>query len=137
MRTIPAGKRWDFSEGAEAGLAGRREQAGIGLSRNRNTDPPGSSDSVPERRPGADGPSASDGSRRCGAMPRPRVVAEVRIQALFQQPCPLRQRLAAQAGLQRLEIEAVGRARGYEPRELLLERRGELLCADFFWELLT
>ncbi len=65
-------------------------------------------------------------------LPRPRVIAEVRIQTLLQQPCRLRQRLVAQAGLQRFEIEAVVRARGYEPRELFLERRGELLRAGFF-----
>ena len=66
-------------------------------------------------------------ARRAAAgarLPRPRVIAEVRIQALFQQPCRLRQRL---------EVEALGRARGYEPRELLLERRGELLRAGFFF----
>ena len=70
MQTIPAGKRWEFSEGAEAGSVGRRNGAGIGSTRDKDTDPLDGPDSEPERGLGTDGPSGSDCSRRCRTIPR-------------------------------------------------------------------
>ena len=64
---------------------------------------------------------------------RAAMIAEVVVEAPFDRPCGQFQRPLAQARLQRLEVDGVGRAGSYEAGDLGFDGGGELLRAGFFF----